>query len=35
MQEGSEGCSVAQERAVWAGWAGEVMGDRADSLAGR
>ena len=26
-QEGVEGWRVAQERKVWEGWAGEVMGD--------
>ncbi len=35
MQEGSEGWRVAQERAVWEGWAGEVMGARGVRVAGR
>ena len=35
MQEGSDGCSVAQERAVCAGWAGEVIGESCDKVNGR
>lgn len=34
-QEGSEGWRVAQVRDVISGWAGEVIGDIAESVAGR
>ncbi len=34
MQEGVEGWSVAQEREVCEGWAGDVMGERAVRDAG-
>lgn len=35
MQEGVEGCSVAQEREVCEGWAEDVIGDRTVREAGR
>lgn len=34
-QDGSEGWSVAQVRDVISGWAGEVIGDIAERVAGR
>jgi len=34
VQEGVEGCSVAQEREVCEGWAGDVMGESAVRDAG-
>lgn len=35
MQEGVVGWRVAHERAVWEGWAEEVIGARAESEVGR